>query len=85
MVDDFVKSATLEVMYNNRQVLPGREYKPSEVVNQPRAIVESGDMRMFYTLVREVQFSLLNSSYIIYRSHSHQLNEDRSKFNCSKY
>ncbi|WOK93105.1 protein HEADING DATE 3A isoform X2 [Canna indica] len=47
----FNKSVALRVSYGGREVANGREFKPSEVVNQPRVEIGGKDLRTFYTLV----------------------------------
>lgn len=50
-MDPFVKSATLRVIYNNKELTNGSELKPSAVENEPRVEIRGRDMRNLYTLV----------------------------------
>lgn len=52
VIDPFVRTTTLGVSYGSRKVTNGREFKPSQVVNQPRVEVGGHDLRSLYTLVR---------------------------------
>ncbi|XP_010270138.1 PREDICTED: protein HEADING DATE 3A-like [Nelumbo nucifera] len=51
VLDPFDKSISLRVFYNNREVNNGFEFRPSEVVNQPRVEIGGSDRRKMYTLV----------------------------------
>ncbi|MQL85005.1 hypothetical protein Taro_017514 [Colocasia esculenta] len=51
VLDPFTRSAILRVIYNNREVTNGCEFKPSAIVKQPSVDVGGDNMRMFYTLV----------------------------------
>lgn len=51
ILDPFVKSATLRVIYNNKEVINGSELKPSAVVTEPRVEIRGRDTRALYTLV----------------------------------
>lgn len=51
VLDPFQSSIPMRVTYNNRDVINGCEFKPSEVVNRPRINIGGDDMRNFYTLV----------------------------------
>ncbi|WOL08276.1 heading date 3A/Flowering Locus T-like protein 11 [Canna indica] len=50
VLDPFTRSVTLRVTYGSREVANGREFKPSQVVNQPRVQVGGSDLRTLYTL-----------------------------------
>ncbi|RRT64334.1 hypothetical protein BHE74_00056017 [Ensete ventricosum] len=52
VIDPFVRTTALSVSYRSREVTNGREFKPSQVVNQPRVEVGGDDLRTLYTLVR---------------------------------
>lgn len=52
VLDPFNRTTTLRVSYGSREVTNGREFKPSQVVIQPRVDVGGNDLRTFYTLVR---------------------------------
>jgi len=51
VLDPFLKSASLRVIYNNKEVTNGSELKPSVVMNEPRVEIGGRDMRTLYTLV----------------------------------
>ena len=51
VLDPFIRSVTLRVSFNSREVSNGCEFRPSAVVNQPRVGVGGNDLRTFYTLV----------------------------------
>ncbi|WOK93860.1 protein FLOWERING LOCUS T [Canna indica] len=51
VLDPFTRSVRLSVMYNNRPLLTGCEFKPSATVNKPKIMVGGDDLRIFYTLV----------------------------------
>ncbi|RRT31614.1 hypothetical protein BHE74_00029711 [Ensete ventricosum] len=51
VLDPFVKSTTLRVIYNNKELTNGSELKPSAVENEPRVEIRGRDMRNLYTLV----------------------------------
>ncbi|XP_074292387.1 protein VERNALIZATION 3-like [Silene latifolia] len=51
VLDPFNRSVDLRVNYNSREVNNGSEFRPSQVVNQPRVEVGGNDLRNFYTLV----------------------------------
>lgn len=65
VLDPFTRSITLRVTYNmnrenSRDVNNGCEFRPSQVVNQPRVEIGGDDLRTFYTLVRNFLFFFLN-------------------------
>ncbi|CAJ2637415.1 flowering locus T-like protein [Trifolium pratense] len=51
VLDPFQTSIPITVSYHGKEVNNGAEFKPSQVVNQPRIIVGGNDLRNFYTLV----------------------------------
>ncbi|KAJ8460161.1 hypothetical protein OPV22_033087 [Ensete ventricosum] len=51
VLDPFTKSVAMAVRYNSRDVTNGREFKPSQVANQPNVEIGGHDLRTFYTLV----------------------------------
>ncbi|KAJ8479145.1 hypothetical protein OPV22_022872 [Ensete ventricosum] len=52
VLDPFVKSANLRVVYNNKELINGSELKPSTIANEPRVEIRGRhDMRTLYTLV----------------------------------
>ncbi|XP_057475323.1 protein HEADING DATE 3A-like [Actinidia eriantha] len=51
VLDPFTRSIGLRATYNNKEVNNGCEFKPSQVVNQPRVDIGGDDLRTFYTLV----------------------------------
>lgn len=55
VLDPFTRSITLRITYNNSELNNGCEFKPSQVLNQPRIDVGGDDLRTFYTLVRKFQ------------------------------
>lgn len=74
VIDPFVKSATLRVLYNNKEVTNGSELKPSMVVNEPKVEFRGRDMRTLYTLVsmlhlKQSQIKIMK----IYQSSYYQL------------
>nr|WPN08178.1 flowering locus T [Hemerocallis fulva] len=51
VLDPFTKSNTFRIFYSSREVTNGREFKPSQVVHQPRVEIGGNDHMTFYTLV----------------------------------
>ncbi|KAL9233531.1 hypothetical protein vseg_008515 [Gypsophila vaccaria] len=51
VLDPFNRTLSLTVTYNGRVVNNGCEFRPSQVVNQPRVDIGGDDLRTFYTLV----------------------------------
>ncbi|XP_047316123.1 protein HEADING DATE 3A-like [Impatiens glandulifera] len=51
VLDPFVRSIDLRVIYNTREVANGCEFRPSQVVNQPRVDIGGDDLRTFFTFV----------------------------------
>ncbi|XP_004489723.3 protein FLOWERINGUS T [Cicer arietinum] len=51
VLDLFQTSIPIRVTYNGKDVTNGCEFKPSQVVNQPRVSVGGDDLRNFYTLI----------------------------------
>ncbi|CDP20134.1 unnamed protein product [Coffea canephora] len=51
VLDQFTRSLSLSVTYGSREVSNGCEFRPSQVVNQPRVEIGGDDLRTFYTLV----------------------------------
>jgi protein FLOWERING LOCUS T len=51
ILDPFIKSASLKVLYSNKELTNGCELKPSQVANEPRIEIAGRDMRNLYTLV----------------------------------
>ncbi|KEH25617.1 putative phosphatidylethanolamine-binding protein [Medicago truncatula] len=47
----FQSSIPIRVSYNGKELNNGCEFKPSQVVNQPRVSVGGDDLRNFYTLI----------------------------------
>lgn len=52
VLNPFTRSVPHRIFYSSREVTNGREFKPSQVVNQPRVEIGGNDLRTFYTLVR---------------------------------
>jgi len=53
VLDPFISSIPIRVSYNGKELNNGCEFKPSEVVNQPRVSIGGDDLRNFYTLVTD--------------------------------
>ncbi|XP_010911427.1 protein VERNALIZATION 3-like [Elaeis guineensis] len=51
VVDPFIRGIPLRATYGSREVTNGRDFRPSQVVSQPRVEVGGNDLRTFYTLV----------------------------------
>lgn len=51
VLDPFQPCIPLRVSYNTKDASNGCEFKPSQVVNQPRVTIGGDDLRNFYTLV----------------------------------
>nr|BCU04194.1 FTL1 protein [Lemna aequinoctialis] len=51
VLDPFTRTVSFRVLYSNREVSNGCEFKPSALVGPPRVEVGGGDMRNLYTLV----------------------------------
>ncbi|KAL2937124.1 Protein FLOWERING LOCUS T, partial [Bienertia sinuspersici] len=52
VLEPFNRSVNFRVSFNNRDVVNnGCEFRPSQVVNQPRVEVGGDDLRTLYTLV----------------------------------
>nr|AFK38915.1 unknown [Lotus japonicus] len=51
VLDPFERSIAMSVTFNNREVTNGSEFRPSQVVNQPRVSIGGDDLRNFYTLI----------------------------------
>ncbi|XP_027090020.1 protein HEADING DATE 3A-like [Coffea eugenioides] len=51
VLDPFNRSIRLRVIHGNRDVINGCEFRPSQVVSQPRVEIGGDDFRSFYTLV----------------------------------
>ncbi|KAG1367690.1 protein HEADING DATE 3A-like [Cocos nucifera] len=51
VVDPFIRSIPLRITYGSREVTNGSDFRPSQVVGQPRVEVGGSDLRTFYTLV----------------------------------
>ncbi|XP_059665637.1 protein VERNALIZATION 3-like isoform X3 [Cornus florida] len=51
VLEPFTRSVGLRVIFNSREVTNGCEFRPSQVVNQPRVDIGGDDLRTFYTLV----------------------------------
>jgi len=61
VLEPFECSIPMRVTYSNRDVSNGCEFKPSQVVNQPRINIGGDDLRNFYTLVIHYSFSSFSS------------------------
>ncbi|WOK97410.1 protein FLOWERING LOCUS T-like [Canna indica] len=51
VLDPFIKSAAMRVIYNNKELTNGSELKPSAITNQPRVEIRGRNARTLYTLV----------------------------------
>ncbi|XP_075484926.1 protein VERNALIZATION 3-like [Primulina tabacum] len=51
VLDPFTRSLGLRVTHGNREVNNGSEFRPSQLLHQPRVEVGGEDLRIFYTLV----------------------------------
>ncbi|XP_075081993.1 protein FLOWERING LOCUS T 1-like [Nicotiana tabacum] len=51
VLDPFTKSIDLRVVYSSRQVINGCDFRPSQVIHQPRIDIGGADNCTFYTLV----------------------------------
>jgi protein FLOWERING LOCUS T len=51
ILDPFIKTASLKVLYNNKELTNGSDLKPSQVASEPRVEIGGRDMRNLYTLV----------------------------------
>ncbi|XP_047332191.1 protein HEADING DATE 3A-like [Impatiens glandulifera] len=51
VLDPFVRSIDLRVTYNAREVTNGCEFRPSQIINQPRVDIGGQDLWTFFTLV----------------------------------
>ena len=64
VLDPFTRNISLRIMYGGREVTNGKEFKPSALVNQPRAMVGGYDLRTFYTLVSPISLLLSFSLFL---------------------
>ncbi|KAF4352142.1 hypothetical protein CsatB_008273 [Cannabis sativa] len=51
VLEPFTSCVSLRVFYGSKEVNNGSEFKPSQIVNQPRVDIGGQDLRTFYTLV----------------------------------
>nr|BDG58481.1 flowering locus T-like protein 1 [Allium sativum] len=51
VIPPFTRSVPLRIIYPTKEVANGREFKPSQIIQQPRVEIGGGDLRTFYTLV----------------------------------
>ncbi|XP_021731093.1 protein TWIN SISTER of FT-like [Chenopodium quinoa] len=51
VLDPFIRSVALRVVYDNREVINASEFRPSQVVNPPMIEIQGNDPMAFYTLV----------------------------------
>ncbi|XP_016507342.1 protein VERNALIZATION 3-like [Nicotiana tabacum] len=51
VLDPFTRSIDLRVVYNSREVINGCDFRPSQVIHQPRIEIGGADACNFYTLV----------------------------------
>ncbi|KAF4376819.1 hypothetical protein F8388_025690 [Cannabis sativa] len=57
VLDPFTRSVPMRVYYGNREVNNGYEFKPSQLLNQPRVHIGGQDLRTFYTLVTNLSIT----------------------------
>ncbi|RZR79811.1 hypothetical protein BHM03_00005647 [Ensete ventricosum] len=53
VLDPFSRSVSLGVLYKDKLVINGSNFKPSAVVDKPKVEVGGDDLRTFYTLVTD--------------------------------
>jgi protein FLOWERING LOCUS T len=51
ILDPFTKTASLRVLFNNKELTNGSELKPSQVAGEPCIEIGGRDSRNLYTLV----------------------------------
>ncbi|XP_057436600.1 protein HEADING DATE 3A-like [Lotus japonicus] len=52
VLDPFTSSISMRVLYNNnKEVINSGEFKPSQIINQPRVDIGGDDLRTLYTLI----------------------------------
>ncbi|GAB4835348.1 hypothetical protein Ancab_000259 [Ancistrocladus abbreviatus] len=51
VLEPFTGSIPLRIVYNNWEVTDGCEFRPSQLVAQPRVAIGGDDLRTFYTLI----------------------------------
>nr|AFS50164.1 flowering locus T [Narcissus tazetta subsp. chinensis] len=51
VLESFVNTTSFKVTYGSREVSNGHDFKPSQVMNQPKVEVGGNDLRNLYTLV----------------------------------
>nr|QLM02162.1 flowering locus T 1B [Masdevallia wendlandiana] len=51
VLDPFIRTASMNVIYNNKEITNGSELKPSMVAREPRVEIEGYDIMTYYTLV----------------------------------
>ena len=60
VLDVFTPTIKMLVTYTNKQVYNGHELYPSQVTTKPRAEIQGGDMRTFFTLVINIQQPIIS-------------------------
>ncbi|WOL02422.1 protein FLOWERING LOCUS T-like [Canna indica] len=65
VLDPFVRSASLRVVYNNKELTNGSELKPSAVANEPRIEIHGRDMRTLYTLLKLLRKCNMRTPYLL--------------------
>lgn len=61
VLDPFTSSISMRVLYNNnKEVINSGEFKPSQIINQPRVDIGGDDLRTLYTLVFVQQLILVH-------------------------
>ncbi|CAA2975395.1 protein FLOWERING LOCUS T-like [Olea europaea var. sylvestris] len=51
VLDPFTRSVPLRIVYADREVNNGWDFRPSQIVNRPRVEIGGDDLRTFYTLI----------------------------------
>ncbi|RRT35787.1 hypothetical protein BHE74_00053807 [Ensete ventricosum] len=67
VLDPFTKSVAMAVRYNSRDVTNGREFKPSQVANQPNVEIGGHDLRTFYTLSPRPSSGIHRLVFVLFR------------------
>ncbi|XP_020088329.1 protein FLOWERING LOCUS T-like isoform X2 [Ananas comosus] len=75
VLDPFVKSATMRIIYDNKELTNGTGLRTSAVSSQPRVEIEGTDQRKLYTLVM-VDPDAPSPSNPTYREYLHWLVSD---------
>lgn len=63
VLDPFVRSANMRVLYNGKELTNGTGLRPSAVVHEPRVEIGGNDQRRLYTLVSNYHSSYFLSDF----------------------